>query len=311
MSLSCPNCGSSPDPRDLFCGRCGHPVRVLAAQTAESRPTSANGRAQWSGWGTNRIGQAAPADEADQPAYPQRPVRDHRQASRHVPAPAWPSGGARSSWPFTERSAPVGYPQGNAGFPGRNAAFPGLPDGGPQRESSGQPAAAPENGSGQFSWSGVVPPQLEEIAMRGNGLVLALWGGIAVAAGAVLPFIYNVQVDGTPSASGFLISAGDRFISLLFGLLLAGLALWTRYRPAFRRRIAIASLAVSLLGLAGYCLFTLAGVAGTTMQTDVGPAQVSWDPSISALLSIGGCAACAIAAIVMLRTRPPAPGETR
>lgn len=59
---------------------------------------------------------------------------------------------------------------------------------------------------------------------------------------------------------------------------------------------------------AGYSLFTLAGVAGFTEQTGV---QVSWDPSIGALLSIGGCAACVAAAIVMLRTRPPAPGETR
>jgi hypothetical protein len=68
---------------------------------------------------------------------------------------------------------------------------------------------------------------------------------------------------------------------------------------------------VSLLGLAGYCFFTLAGVADITMQTDAGPAQVSWDPSIGALLSIAGCAACAVAAIVMLRTRPPALSETR
>jgi len=205
------------------------------------------------------------------------------------------------------------YQQRNAGFPGRSAAFPGLSDGGTQGQSSEQPTAAPETGSGQFSWSGVVPPQLEEIAMRGNGFVLALWGGVAVAVGALLPFIYNVQetVAGTPFATGSVISAGDRFMSLLFGLLLAGLALWTRYRPAFRRRIAIASLVVSLLGFAGYCLFTLAGVAGITVQASYDLAQVSWYPSIGALLSIGGCAACAIGAIVMLRTRPLALSQTR
>ena len=205
------------------------------------------------------------------------------------------------------------YSPRNAGFPGPNAAFPGLSDRGTQRQSSEQPTAAPETGSGQFSWSGVVPPQLEEIAMRGNGFVLALWGGVAVAVGALLPFIYNVQeaVEGTPFAtgSGSVISAGDRFISLLFGLLLAGLALWTRYRPAFRRRIAIASLVVSLLGFAGYCLFTLTGLADVTIQTYNGPTQYSWDPSVGALLPIAGCAACAIAAIVMLRT--PAASETR
>jgi hypothetical protein len=191
-------------------------------------------------------------------------------------------------------------------YPQRNTTFPGLSDGGTQRQSPEQPAAAPGTGSGQFSWSGAVPPQLEEIAMRRNGLVLALWGGIAVAGGALLPFVYNVQetVDGTSFATGSAISAGDRFIPLLFGLLMAGLALWSRHLPAFRRRIAIASLAVSLLGLAGYCLFTLIGLAGITAQTGYGTAQLSWDPSIGTLLSIGGCAACAIAATIMLRTRP-------
>jgi hypothetical protein len=202
------------------------------------------------------------------------------------------------------------YSPSNAGFPGRNAAFPGLPDGGTQRQSSGQPAAAPGTGSGQFPWSGVLPPQLEEIAMRENGFVLALWGGIGIAIGALLPFIYNVQttVDGTSFPTGG-VDAGDRFISLLFGLLLAGLALWTRYRPAFRRPIAIASLVASLLGLAGYCLFTLAGIANITVQTANGPTHYSWYPSIGVLLSIGGCAACAIATIVALRTRPTVPSE--
>ena len=106
MSLACPNCGSSPDPRDLFCGKCGYPVRVHAAQTAESTATSANGRAQWSGWGTSRIGQAAPADEADQPAYPQRPVRDHRQASRDVPEPRGTHEGWWDGWPAGAKTSP-------------------------------------------------------------------------------------------------------------------------------------------------------------------------------------------------------------
>jgi hypothetical protein len=169
-----------------------------------------------------------------------------------------------------------------------------------------------ETGNGQSIWPGGVPQQLEEIAMRGNGLVLALWGGAGVAAGALLPFVSNVQttVAGTSFPTGG-ISAGDRFISFLFGVLLAGLALWTRYRPVFRRRIATASLVVSLLGLAGYCLFTLIGIADITVQTVNGPTQYSWDPSIGALLSIGGCAACAIAAIVMLRTCPPVLSEPR
>jgi hypothetical protein len=171
-----------------------------------------------------------------------------------------------------------------------------------------------ETVSGDSVWPGVVPQQLEAIAMRGNGLVLALWGGAAVAVGALLPFIANVQtaVDGTSFATGFGVNAGGRFMSFLFGLLLAGLALWTGYRPVFRRRVAIASLITSLLGLTGYCLFTMIGIAGITVQDSYGdPNQVSWDPSIGVLLSVGGCAACAIAAAVMLRTRPPVQSEPR
>jgi hypothetical protein len=137
--------------------------------------------------------------------------------------------------------------------------------------------------------------------MRGNGFVLPLWGG--AAGGALLPFICNVKaaVDGALFPIG-CINGGNRFISLLVGFLLAGLALRTRYRPVFRQRITIASLVVCLLRLAGYCLFTLVDIADITVQTSGGPARYSWDPSIGALLSTGGCAACGTAAIVMLRT---------
>jgi len=166
---------------------------------------------------------------------------------------------------------------------------------------------------GQSMRPGFAPAQGETTAMRGNGLVLALWGGAAVAVGALLPFISNIQetADGTAVATGDGIGAGGRFVSFLFGLILAGFALWIRYRPALRRRIAIAALVTSLLGLAGYVLFTLIGIAGFTAQTDFGAAQEMWNPSIGALLSIGGCAACVFAAIVMLRTTPPALRQPR
>lgn len=171
-----------------------------------------------------------------------------------------------------------------------------------------------ETGGGQPAWPGALPRYFEVIAMRGNGLVLASWGGAAVAVGALLPFVANVQttVDGTSFATGFGINAAGRFASFLFGLLLTGLAVWTRYRPVFRRRIAIASLITSVLGLAGYCLFTLVGIVGVSTQDGYSdPAQVSWDPSIGVLLSVGGCAAGLVAAVVMLRTSPPSLSEPR
>lgn len=103
MSLSCPNCGSSPDPRDLYCGTCAHPVRVHATQTIESTATSANGQAERSGWGTSRISQA---DEADRSAYPRRPVRDHRQESRDVPEPRGTHDGGWDGWPASAKTRP-------------------------------------------------------------------------------------------------------------------------------------------------------------------------------------------------------------
>jgi hypothetical protein len=194
------------------------------------------------------------------------------------------------------------YTPRNTVFPGdRGTQFPGTSD----DSTHGQPVAA-ENGAGQFSWPHLVPPRLGEIAMRGNGYVLAVSGGIAVCAGALLPFMFHAQasVDGAQVLSGFGIGLGYRVISFLFGALLAGLAYWTRRSPARRRPIAMGALVTSLLGFAGYFLYALVGINGLTVNSDLGPAQVSWYPSIGLLLSIVGCAACATASIVMRRTSP-------
>jgi len=188
-----------------------------------------------------------------------------------------------------------------AAFPGNNTHFTGTSKNG----APGQPAAA-ENGAGQFPWRDLVPSRVEEIAMRGHGYVLAVSGGIAICAGALLPFMFHAQasVDGAQVLSGFGIGVGYRFISFLFGALLAGLAYWTRCNPARLRAIAMAALVTSVLGFAGYFLYALVGINGLTVSSDLGPAHVSWYPSIGLLLSVAGCAACAIAAIVMRRTRP-------
>jgi len=188
----------------------------------------------------------------------------------------------------------------NAAFSGNGTQFPGTSG----NSANGQPTAA-ENGTGQFPWRDLVPSRVEEIAMRGNGYVLAVSGGIAVCAGALLPFMWHAQasVDGAQVLSGFGIGLGYRVISFLFGALLAGLAYWTRRNPARRRPIAMAALVTSVLGFAGYFLYALVGISGLTVTSDLGPAHVSWYPSIGLLLSVAGCAACAIAAIVMRRTR--------
>ena len=188
-----------------------------------------------------------------------------------------------------------------AAFPGNDTQYPGTPGNSTHR----QPGAT-ENAAGQFSWRGLVPSRIEEVAMRGNGYVLAVSGGIAVCAGALLPFMWHAQasVDGAQVLSGFGIGLGYRVISFLFGALLAGLAYWTRRSPARRRPIALATLVTSVLGFAGYLLYALAGINGLTVNSGLGPAHVSWYPSIGLLLSIAGCAACAIAATIIRRTSP-------
>jgi hypothetical protein len=165
---------------------------------------------------------------------------------------------------------------------------------------------AAENSVPQFSFSALAGTRIGEIAMRGNGYVLAASGGIAVCAGALLPFTWHAQasVDGAQVLSGFGIGLGDRLISFLFGALLAGLAYWTRRSPARRRPIAMAALITSVLGFAGYFLYTLIGINGVTVNSGLGPAHVSWFPSIGLLISVAGCAACAIGAVVLRRTSP-------
>jgi hypothetical protein len=193
------------------------------------------------------------------------------------------------------------YTPRNGAFPGHGTQFSGTSE----NSTDGQPAAA-ENTAGQFRWPSFVPSRIGEIAMRGHGYVLAVSGGTAVCAGALLPFMFHAQasVDGAQVLSGFGIGLGYRVISFLFGALLAGLAYWTRRSPARRRPIAMGALVTSVLGFAGYFLYALIGINGLTVSTDLGPAQVSWYPSIGLLLSIAGCAACAIAAIVIRRTSP-------
>jgi hypothetical protein len=190
---------------------------------------------------------------------------------------------------------------GNTGFPGNGGQFPGSH----ANSTYGQQAAA-EKAAGQFSWRDLVPPRVEEVAMRGNGYVLAVSGGGAVCLGALLPFIFHTQasIDGAQLLSGFGIGLGYHVISFLFGALLAGLAYWTRRSPARLRPIAMAALIVSVLGFLGYTLYAIAGIHGLTVNSDLGPATVSWYPSIGLLLSIAGCAAVAVAAVVMRRRTP-------
>jgi hypothetical protein len=137
MSLTCPSCGASPDPRDVFCGTCGHGLRIHAAQAAGSAAASANGQAQRPGWETSRTSQAASADQAHQRTHPQRPARDYRQVSQDVPEPpgthddgwgAWTARAANRPRPAPASATPEA--PGPAPAPARPAeAFAAADDG--------------------------------------------------------------------------------------------------------------------------------------------------------------------------------------
>ena len=71
MSLACPNCGSSPDPRDLFCGTCGHPVRVHAARARRDVPEPrAAHDAWWDGGPARTKTRPRPAPASATPEAP-------------------------------------------------------------------------------------------------------------------------------------------------------------------------------------------------------------------------------------------------
>jgi len=110
MSLTCPSCGASPDPEDVFCGACGHPVRVHAAAAAGPASAPANGRAQWPGRGTGRDYQADPAGEPDQRTYPQLPVPGYRRVSRDIPDPRSAHDGGWDGWTAQAKTRPQPAP---------------------------------------------------------------------------------------------------------------------------------------------------------------------------------------------------------
>lgn len=110
MSLTCPNCGSSPDQGDVFCGTCGQPVKVRAAQTAESMWSSANGQARWPEWWASRESHASPADEADQRNDPRRAVPGYRQVSRDIPEPHGAHDGGWDGWTAQAKTGPRARP---------------------------------------------------------------------------------------------------------------------------------------------------------------------------------------------------------
>ena len=137
MTSACPNCGSTPDPEDVYCGTCGQPVKVHAAQTTESVAASAHGRTQWQEWRTSRDSQAAPSD--DQRTDPRRHVPAYPPVSQDVPKPRRARDGGWDNWTAQAKTGPIPrpIPSGPASEAPRPAGASGRPAGGFAEAASG------------------------------------------------------------------------------------------------------------------------------------------------------------------------------
>jgi hypothetical protein len=126
-------------------------------------------------------------------------------------------------------------------------------------------------------------------------------GAAAVFLGSFLPWI-------SASNTGLVtlqINGGAKTTSAIFGVILAalGAAIYTRsVRGAKPKAYAIPLLVLSALGVLGYGIFTIAGLAGLQETDQLGDtAKVTFTPSVGLILLLLGCLAVLIGSIKVLR----------
>jgi hypothetical protein len=136
----------------------------------------------------------------------------------------------------------------------------------------------------------------------------AVWvigGGVAVAVGAVLPFVSS-------PVYGYFVRGGARATSAIFGLIIAALGLGLRSAFASRQSatrgkalgMGIPVLVLSILGTLGYVIYMTLGLAGFKQNTGLGfTARVTFSPGVGLILSIAGCLVAVVGSIRLLRHR--------
>ncbi len=155
----------------------------------------------------------------------------------------------------------------------------------PAPEQSSIPAPGPVQRSSLFT------PENRHV-------LVALCGGVAVFLGARMPFIAD------PSNPFYEVSSGALTVSLLFGLLLAGMAGAMWWQPAAARGYAVALIALGALGAVGYLLFAATGAAGVEEEVGFGATTtITFSPGFGLLVSIAGCVVAVVGAIMALRRR--------
>jgi hypothetical protein len=139
-------------------------------------------------------------------------------------------------------------------------------------------------------------------------------GGVAVLLGALLPWVSAKVTDPNPllSGLGYRITGTAVAASAIFGVILIGLGFAMQSkaaRGAFVKprayRYAVPFIVLAALGVAGYCLFLLAGIVGFTEDDGAsGTAKVTFTPSVGLILLIAGCLAALIGGIKAIRHAP-------
>jgi len=143
---------------------------------------------------------------------------------------------------------------------------------------------------------------IEDTAARDRHIRPAQWtiaGGSAAFLGSLLPFLSSSQPD------IYAVNSSPKESAAFFGVLLAGLGVIMRARSG-RANSVSAILALILAGLAVLTLagITLAGIVGSD-ETDAfgNTVHVNLSPQIGILISIVGCVAAGIGAIMSFRHR--------
>ena len=136
------------------------------------------------------------------------------------------------------------------------------------------------------------------ISPEAQDSLLAIAGGTAVVLGSLMPWI-------SFNSAGVEVRPGARAASVLLGLVVVALGFALRAAPLPGRLVAgIATLGLSSLAGLVYAGFILVGINGVPEQDPFGyMTTVKFAPNIGIILTVAGCGAAFIAAIMSFHHR--------
>ncbi|MBT0772102.1 hypothetical protein KIH74_24375 [Kineosporia sp. J2-2] len=196
--------------------------------------------------------------------------------------------------------APLGSPHPGQPHPGAHHPGQSYPGQSYPGQNTGQPL--------QY------PPPANPWQAPGNSLAglfrrvqwVALAATLAVVLGSVIPFITYEEPELLRS---WQVRPEALAASFLFGVVLTGLVALTR-TPKLRTVASIALLVLALTGFCGYLLFTVVGLtSGIETQTWFATQTVHWSPGPGIVLCIVGTAVAAFQSVLILRDPQPPTNE--